>query len=760
MPSDFSADLPLGGTIAGNVTFQLDVRIPLGPRRATFGTVLSLFGPEMDQIGAIAKYGKRWAFGRTSDGVAGDTGIWLTPLDPVDPLAESYAYSKTWAVAYVFYTFQADGRLRIDAFYPYLDSTLGPPTPKFDWETSIEDGGWPLTNLKGEQANGGGLPFKPVRYLRLGQTPTSTFGRLDPHSKASTTDIQIKRIEIYSRALTPDETRMAVWKQVPSSALFPGMTSVEPCNTGNWLISAPERLKTLALERSEIPRGTQGPKDLVTPCGPVATGKPPARFSSNARLLAGDEVDAAAPFSVTLTNPPLGNSVLSWRNPLRDASHDPFLLSLYDETGRQLGGFTVWQTDGVYKVDLPALAANKRYQVTIEQQRVSSTQIVFETSANSNFNLDKVLTAMRTPYDGLVLLSAHRGFWKDGAENSLGALRASIDRGVESVEVDIRLSADGTLWLLHDLVIDRHTSLHGIVTSMNDRQLRGALLRDRRGKVLDSLPDDSFCGHTFGLESSRLLTLREAMLFLGCYNHQMSDGLPAPNHGIALVLDIKPPWESYNPSLTQLFALKHAIYDALAAEDHLRALGLDFPILRYMAIKVQGKELPTDPKELMRYLTGNPEGSVRDLHLVPVLYGDQKDRDIETAVFNNYRPMPWVSTLEATIPFKGSQPYTDWIATLRQENRTVTGFPSLPDYPEGAIKVWGYCCTVKNTDASNKNAPLNYGGNPDFWLDVGSNWLTGDDQPSLEALLRARGLRDLSKIMDPSTLQTMKLLAK
>jgi glycerophosphoryl diester phosphodiesterase len=71
-------------------------------------------------------------------------------------------------------------------------------------------------------------------------------------------------------------------------------------------------------------------------------------------------------------------------------------------------------------------------------------------------------------------LVAHRGGAGVAPENTLGAFRAANDRfdGVW-VEMDGRLTADGELVLLHDHVLERTTSCHGVVAERTARELAG-----------------------------------------------------------------------------------------------------------------------------------------------------------------------------------------------------------------------------------------------------------------------------------------------
>ena len=61
---------------------------------------------------------------------------------------------------------------------------------------------------------------------------------------------------------------------------------------------------------------------------------------------------------------------------------------------------------------------------------------------------------------------AHRGAWHQAPENSLAAIENAIAAGYDIVEVDIRQSADGGLFLLHDDTLER---MAGIGDGVRDR---------------------------------------------------------------------------------------------------------------------------------------------------------------------------------------------------------------------------------------------------------------------------------------------------
>ena len=57
---------------------------------------------------------------------------------------------------------------------------------------------------------------------------------------------------------------------------------------------------------------------------------------------------------------------------------------------------------------------------------------------------------------------AHRGAGQLAPENTLAAFRAGAAHGYRAFECDVKLSADGVPFLMHDATLERTTSGHGV----------------------------------------------------------------------------------------------------------------------------------------------------------------------------------------------------------------------------------------------------------------------------------------------------------
>src|SRR5881392_148317 len=68
-------------------------------------------------------------------------------------------------------------------------------------------------------------------------------------------------------------------------------------------------------------------------------------------------------------------------------------------------------------------------------------------------------------------LAAHRGAGKSAPENTLAALRFGYARGYRMAEIDVKLSADGVAFLLHDDTLVRTTNGRGRADGLPWREL-------------------------------------------------------------------------------------------------------------------------------------------------------------------------------------------------------------------------------------------------------------------------------------------------
>jgi hypothetical protein len=81
-------------------------------------------------------------------------------------------------------------------------------------------------------------------------------------------------------------------------------------------------------------------------------------------------------------------------------------------------------------------------------------------AARQPYDVRKIIQAFREPHEDLTILCAHRGLrWNGTSENSRDAYFRASEAGLECIETDIRLSADGQLPMIHDGGLGRTTDI-------------------------------------------------------------------------------------------------------------------------------------------------------------------------------------------------------------------------------------------------------------------------------------------------------------
>lgn len=73
------------------------------------------------------------------------------------------------------------------------------------------------------------------------------------------------------------------------------------------------------------------------------------------------------------------------------------------------------------------------------------------------------------PHQGMV---AHRGARAHWPDNTLASFQAAIEAGATALEVDVRMTADHHLVVMHDPLVDRTTTGHGMVHNLRFKDLR------------------------------------------------------------------------------------------------------------------------------------------------------------------------------------------------------------------------------------------------------------------------------------------------
>lgn len=122
----------------------------------------------------------------------------------------------------------------------------------------------------------------------------------------------------------------------------------------------------------------------------------------------------------------------------------------------------------------------------------------------------------------LVYVVAHRGFSGKAPENTLAAFRMALEVGVDMLELDVRLSKDNAVVVIHDQWVDRTTNGRGHVQDMTLEELK-------------SLDAGSWFGKKFAGES--IPTLQEVLSILDdrtYVNIEVKSDTPSSERGLQL----------------------------------------------------------------------------------------------------------------------------------------------------------------------------------------------------------------------------------
>jgi glycerophosphoryl diester phosphodiesterase len=154
--------------------------------------------------------------------------------------------------------------------------------------------------------------------------------------------------------------------------------------------------------------------------------------------------------------------------------------------------------------------------------------------------------------NGFVHACGHRGHSIGTPENTMPALEATLTQGGSSAEIDVMLSQDDQIVLMHDYTVDRTTNGHGLVEAHSLASLQ----------ALDA-------GAWFAAEfaETRVPTLKEALLYA--------------REKLGLVVEIKEPWRT-----KRLIELLGELLERHAAYDHAIFISFDHALLYQLKLEL------------------------------------------------------------------------------------------------------------------------------------------------------------------------------
>ena len=93
----------------------------------------------------------------------------------------------------------------------------------------------------------------------------------------------------------------------------------------------------------------------------------------------------------------------------------------------------------------------------------------------------KIVEEIRNPKSKNVLVICHRGDWRNFPENSIPAIESVIAMKADIVELDIQLTKDSVLVLMHDGTIDRCTTGKGRISDLTYEEIQKHYLKTAHG---------------------------------------------------------------------------------------------------------------------------------------------------------------------------------------------------------------------------------------------------------------------------------------
>lgn len=97
-------------------------------------------------------------------------------------------------------------------------------------------------------------------------------------------------------------------------------------------------------------------------------------------------------------------------------------------------------------------------------------------------HIDILISNLKNSINGQVMVASHRGDWRNAPENSVQAIKNCIELGVDIVEIDVRMTKDSVLVLMHDAAVDRTTRGKGKVSDFSYEEIKQLYLKNGLGR--------------------------------------------------------------------------------------------------------------------------------------------------------------------------------------------------------------------------------------------------------------------------------------
>lgn len=99
---------------------------------------------------------------------------------------------------------------------------------------------------------------------------------------------------------------------------------------------------------------------------------------------------------------------------------------------------------------------------------------------------------MSTSYPLIPRIIAHRGNSSEAPENTLAAVKSALELNVDAIEIDLHLSKDNQLIVMHDDAVDRTTNGTGKIREMTVEELKKFDAGNWKGEAFKGEPIPTF----------------------------------------------------------------------------------------------------------------------------------------------------------------------------------------------------------------------------------------------------------------------------
>ena len=101
--------------------------------------------------------------------------------------------------------------------------------------------------------------------------------------------------------------------------------------------------------------------------------------------------------------------------------------------------------------------------------------------------VEKILAEINNPNSDYIAVISHRGDWRNYPENSIPAIESIIRMGVDMMELDVKMTKDSVMVLMHDKTINRMTNGKGLVSDITYDSLMTFNMKRAHNVTTDSI---------------------------------------------------------------------------------------------------------------------------------------------------------------------------------------------------------------------------------------------------------------------------------